>query len=363
MPVKQNNSLEYVEFYITNHCNFDCDGCNRFNNYNFRGHQRWKDHAETYKAWSKRLDINKIGILGGEPMMNPDYMDWITGVHELWPNSKILFYTNGSLINPNNRDFYNLALQLKDNLTVAVALHNSDRLTPMIDTLQAWMIGPVDLSTDSPRNVDFGNHSEDVFKQSYQQIKDPLWPEINSVDDWDNLPIDVQKECQEIHGLDPKKFASTELINESQKSIILTDKNNVKVNIKKQDYFSQSALIHNKEHQSIRLHNSDPIKAHDTCGMKVCHQFDKGKLYKCGVAALLPEFYQQFDMDVTAEQVEIIHSYMPGSIDFSDLELQKFVQDINKPINQCQFCPEDFNFKVINSQVQKVHFKRKKLSN
>ena len=33
-----------IEFYITNVCNIACPQCNRFNNWNFKGHQIWKDY-------------------------------------------------------------------------------------------------------------------------------------------------------------------------------------------------------------------------------------------------------------------------------------------------------------------------------
>lgn len=37
------NRLDYMEFYITNVCNLTCTGCNRFNNYKFKGFQRWTE--------------------------------------------------------------------------------------------------------------------------------------------------------------------------------------------------------------------------------------------------------------------------------------------------------------------------------
>ena len=78
--------LPTVEFYITNVCNLSCAGCNRFNNYKFKGLQRWDDYKDIYRRWSEELHVTKyIGILGGEPMLNPDFMNWLEGV-------KILMY-------------------------------------------------------------------------------------------------------------------------------------------------------------------------------------------------------------------------------------------------------------------------------
>ena len=92
----ENNKLflDYVEFYITNVCNFNCTGCNRFNNYNFSGTQRWEDYKDIYARWSKVLSLQGFAILGGEPMLNPTYKDWILGVNALWPKAKKKFVTN-----------------------------------------------------------------------------------------------------------------------------------------------------------------------------------------------------------------------------------------------------------------------------
>ena len=49
------NRLNYMEFYITNVCNLTCTGCNRFNNYKFKGFQRWADYKEEYTQWSKEF--------------------------------------------------------------------------------------------------------------------------------------------------------------------------------------------------------------------------------------------------------------------------------------------------------------------
>jgi len=95
-----------VEFYITNVCNLTCRGCNRFNNYNFKGHQRWADHAKEYEAWAKRLDLPRIVIIGGEPTLNPDLELWASNLRRLWPDSVIMIQTNGTYQRPEHLTFW-----------------------------------------------------------------------------------------------------------------------------------------------------------------------------------------------------------------------------------------------------------------
>ena len=69
--------IKKAEFYITNVCNLTCSNCNRFNNYNFRGWQRWSDYANEYSIWANKVRLQRITILGGEPLLNPTILDWI----------------------------------------------------------------------------------------------------------------------------------------------------------------------------------------------------------------------------------------------------------------------------------------------
>ena len=95
-----------VEFYITNVCNLACRGCNRFNDLNFKGHQRWADHAEAYEAWAERLDLPRITIIGGEPTLNPDLELWAMNLRRLWPDAVIMIQTNGTYQRPEHLTFW-----------------------------------------------------------------------------------------------------------------------------------------------------------------------------------------------------------------------------------------------------------------
>jgi MoaA/NifB/PqqE/SkfB family radical SAM enzyme len=86
----------YLEFYITNVCNLSCNGCNRFNNYKFKGHQKWADHAAEYEKWAKRIHAPFITIIGGEPTLNPDLENFAVGIRKLWPGSEVMIQTNGT---------------------------------------------------------------------------------------------------------------------------------------------------------------------------------------------------------------------------------------------------------------------------
>ena len=70
---------------------------------------------------------------------------------------------------------------------------------------------------------------------------------------------------------------------------IFVDKNGVEVILDWTQTFRSSAvdLIDNK---LTMKYNSNPVDAHKNCGFKTCHQMNKGKLYKCPLVSVLPDF-------------------------------------------------------------------------
>lgn len=89
------------------------------------------------------------------------------------------------------------------------------------------------------------------------------------------------------------------------------------------------------------LHNSDPITAHNQCGFVKykSYHFIRGKMYKCGPAALFPEFDEQHHLDILPSDREIINSYRPLTMDNFDEYHQEFFSKLDQPIPQCKFCP------------------------
>ena len=234
-----NLHIPYVEFYIINVCNLACAGCNRFNNYNFTGYQRWSDYASVYQQWAEQVDVGSIGILGGEPLLNPTFLEWVQGINQLWHRKNIRIITNGFRL---------------------------DRQSDLYAVLK-----------------------------------------------------------KHAHG--------------------------VRIKIEYNWWFHQGAIV--KQDNALTLHQSDVKKAHDICHMKTCHHFIRGELYKCGVVAVLPEFDQQHTLALNTADRELMTSYRALKITDSSTTKQQFVSNLNQPIDQCRFCPEQYNGDQIFAQQKK----------
>jgi len=83
---------------ITQVCNLSCQGCTNFSDLKHSGHVTWDQGRSWLEPWLNRVQILDFGIMGGEPLINPEWMQWTQGVRDLMPNAQIRFTTNGLLL-------------------------------------------------------------------------------------------------------------------------------------------------------------------------------------------------------------------------------------------------------------------------
>lgn len=270
-----------IEFYITNVCNLTCDHCNRFNNYDFRGWQAWSDYEDTYRRWTDLIDLKALTIMGGEPTLNPTLVDWIYGLNRVF-GIEVQVLTNGTRINK-VRGLYEAILAPTPNgkpNSIAVSLHNMADLPQLKSDIHDFLKPPIYENT----------HRPDLWGSDFQ----------------------------------------------------FSDSNGVFINVFFQNQFDTSSII-SRPDGTRTLHSSEPELAHKGCTyvkFKSYH-FIRGQLFKCGPAALMPEFDLQHPFDITEREREILHRYQPLTVDnFAHYHVE-FIKQLQRPIEQCRFCPQE----------------------
>jgi organic radical activating enzyme len=318
------HNLHYAEFYMTNVCNLACDNCNRYNNFAFAGHDRWADWANLYRQWSQRLNLIDIGIIGGEPLLNPDFPNWMHGVAELWPTSYIKIITNGTQFSRWPTLYQDLA-QYQGQVVPYVTEHDTDRLEQTRQRLLEFM---------QEGTTQYDVYNDFLWRIRYQELRQPNWPECRTVQAFLNLPQDLQQQI----GLDPKEFYQGPNTDPNS----WQDRNGVRIVLTVTPDFAGSSVKHDPDTGTLRLRNSRPEDAIQVCPFKICHHFIRGRLYKCGPVGILPEFVQQFPVDMTDQEQQLLNSYQPAQADWSQQDLEQFVQGLKNadPIDQCRFCPD-----------------------
>lgn len=292
--------LPNVEFYITNVCNLTCTNCNRFNDYNFKGWQRWSDYESLYEQWSKKIRLQRVTVLGGEPLLNPTVLDWVEGINRLW-DKPVNLLTNGTRLN-HVPDLYDRVIRFTaPNMArnwIGVSLHNLNDRERCFDEIRKFLKGDIKyVHRDDPEN----KNNAHTFGGTHAFL----------------------------------------------------DSNQMRVCVWEYNDFYTSAITRDKFGQ-LTLHNSDPAQAHKGCGFAMfdCLHFVRGKLYKCGPVALFPEFDQQHPLAISTEDRALINSYRPLTVDTVDTEGYDFIYDKN-PMPQCKFCPEEFTMTTLTAVTKK----------
>lgn len=118
-------TLPFLETMITQACNLSCTGCTNYSDLTHQGYVPWSHGRTQLENWLDRIEIEEFGIIGGEPMINPEWKDWIAGVRQLLPQARIRFTTNGLLLKKQSGvlDF----LEAVGNVTFKITVHVHDR--------------------------------------------------------------------------------------------------------------------------------------------------------------------------------------------------------------------------------------------
>ena len=278
-----------IEFYITNVCNLACKNCNRFNDHDFRGWQRWSDYESQYQQWSKHVRLQRVTILGGEPLLNPTICDWIDGINLLW-GKPVQVLTNGTRLN-HVSGLYDRMVKFNDPKLpwvknwIGVSLHNEKDRERCFSEIEKFLQGPVTYyHTTDPINVD----------QAY------TWGAQHA----------------------------------------FVDSNGMRVHVWEYDSFYRSAVQKTLDGK-YKLFDNDEVQAHQVCGFAQfkCYHFIRAKLYKCGPVALFPEFDQQHTFDISEQDRRLLNSYLALSADEFETRGQDFLSHIDDVIPQCKFCP------------------------
>jgi organic radical activating enzyme len=119
-----NFTLPFLETMITQVCNLSCEGCTNYSDITHSGYVGWAEGKRSLTDWLEKINILEFGIIGGEPLINPEWREWVFGVRELLPAARIRFTTNGLLLHK-HADIVNF-LETIGNVTFKITQHLYD---------------------------------------------------------------------------------------------------------------------------------------------------------------------------------------------------------------------------------------------
>jgi len=107
--------LKQIDVDLAHHCNLNCAGCTSFSP--LVSEPIFADYSvfeKDMKRLSHLLDsrLDTLHLLGGEPLLNPNIVDFICCSRKNFPNTNVTIITNGLLLPKMKRDFWDTC---KDN--------------------------------------------------------------------------------------------------------------------------------------------------------------------------------------------------------------------------------------------------------
>lgn len=299
-----NLTIDYIEFYITNVCDLACSDCRSFNNFNFTGHYEFD--FESYQPWAKLLNLEWFTILGGEPLLHPNFADWVKGLRTLWPNAWAKIDSNGTYITK----VKNLHQLLVDNkYFLCINLHDQDHQNKILEDINS-AFGECEKIDNTDSRIHFNSQFEfDEEGVKGHQIKYGKWL-ISKM----GLPINLRPASNFTNM--PSGYTNWNLLASG-----------------------------NPTKDSI--YRGDPKKSHDHCLSRDCHVMLDAKIYKCSTVATMSNFLKQKNIEWPDE---LVHQYQPITVETYS---EATAANLKGPIDQCTFCATEVMVDISNSSYGK----------
>jgi hypothetical protein len=219
--------------------------------------------------------------------MNPTVTQWMYGLRELWPDTRIVLLTNGTYLD-RAKGLFNA--QNETGIDIEISLHHETARHRIYDIIGEYMHNPnyTFLKKNTPQNRSpndyFHDHKDGVGSM--------------------NIKISV---------------------------------------IDEMDFLNNSLISHDDK---WTLSDNNPQDAHDACHYVEfkTYNFIKGKLYKCGNVMHYLDLIDQGLLEIPNEDIALLNQYKPLTIEnYTDYN-NDFYNALDTPIPQCKMCVVDQQF-------------------
>lgn len=194
--------LPFLETMLTQACNLSCKGCTNYSDLKHSGYVTWKNGKRDLEQWLDRLDIPDFGLMGGEPLMNPDVLNWISGCRELMPDSQLRFTTNGELLHK-HLEILDLVHDV-GNVVFKISVHRFDKnleniIEYIFDKFKWEIVHEYGITRYINRktNVRFQINRPQTFIKTFRRDYEDMLPNDSKPEE--SFDICIQQTCPLLH--------------------------------------------------------------------------------------------------------------------------------------------------------------------
>ena len=92
--------MNYIETHIVDHCNLKCRGCSHFSGLAAPQFKSLPEYTKEIEQLSRLTNqkLHTIRVMGGEPLLHPQVIDFYVVTRHYFPNSEIVLVSNGILL-------------------------------------------------------------------------------------------------------------------------------------------------------------------------------------------------------------------------------------------------------------------------
>lgn len=106
--MKVKKRIPILHLHLVDHCNLNCKGCDNFSPLapeTFADIHTFENDCKKMAQLSKG-EVDEIQLLGGEPLLHPDIIQFLKIARRYFPNNKISIVTNGILLKRQSENFW-----------------------------------------------------------------------------------------------------------------------------------------------------------------------------------------------------------------------------------------------------------------
>lgn len=188
--------LPYVETMLSYSCTLSCAHCSNYSDYGMRGgYVSWSQAKTWLDLWTSRITIGTLGLIGGEPLLNPELDQWIYGIRNTYPNIDIMLVTNAQLFMKNLWLLDTIENLGRFHLKFSVHQPSANYLTKSIEQVHSrftWDVieqnGAVEYYQYTDKKIEFQIVRDNRFLKSYVGNYNNMLP-------YNNDPAEAFKIC------------------------------------------------------------------------------------------------------------------------------------------------------------------------
>jgi hypothetical protein len=100
-------NLKYFEYHLADHCNLSCKCCSHFSPIREKQFANVEEYKRDLQQLQKLFaNVLHIELLGGEPLLHPQVVDFLTASRNYFPKAEIGITTNGVLLSKMPESFW-----------------------------------------------------------------------------------------------------------------------------------------------------------------------------------------------------------------------------------------------------------------